>query len=90
MATRKDIENRILKIDQEIGNEIVDEYHEEIVEIIKGLGGDDTSLNGSKRKQLWTILKRKVPKIKSTFPVGKKTQMAGQMKFSRKGSQEMT
>ena len=47
-------------------------YHKEIVGTIKGLGGDETALDGSGRKKLWSLLKRKCPKIKSTFPVGKK------------------
>ena len=47
-------------------------YHKEIVGTIKGLGGDETALDGSGRKKLWSLLKTKCPKIKSTFPVGKK------------------
>ena len=45
-----------------------------IIETIEGLGGDDTSLDGSGRKKLWNLLKRKFPKVQSTFPVGKKDE----------------
>ena len=66
------IEERIKQIEEDIGNKVVDEYHKEIIETIEGLGGDQTALDGAGRKQLWTLLKRKFPKIQSSFPVGKK------------------
>ena len=42
------------------------------METIKEFGGDETSLDGSVRNKLWKVLKKKFPKIPSTFPVGKK------------------
>ena len=71
---KKRIEDRIKEIERDIGNEVVDDYHKEIIETIEGLGGDDTSLDGSGRKKLWNLLKRKFPKVQSTFPVGKKDE----------------
>ena len=68
------IEQRIEEIEEVIGNEIVDEYHTDIVEIIKSFGGDETSLEGSGRLKLWNLLKRKCPKKKFAFPVGKKNR----------------
>ena len=58
----------------EIADEIADSYQKEIIETIRDLGGDDTSIGGSGRKKLWNLLKRKYPKVQSTFPVGKKNR----------------
>ena len=66
------IEERIKQIEEEIGNKIVGDYHKDIMETIKEFGGDETSLDGSGRNKLWEVLKKKFPKIQSTFPVGKK------------------
>ena len=66
------IEKRIMEIEDEIGDKVAEDYHKEIIETIKGLGGDETSLDGSGRKKLWTLLKRKFPKTESAIPVGKK------------------
>ena len=46
--------------------------HKEIVDTLDGLGGDNKKLNGSGRKNLWKMLKRKFPKCVSQVPVGKK------------------
>ena len=66
------IEERIRKIEEDLGNEISDSYYKEIVETISDLGGDDTNIDGSGRLKLWNLLKRKCPKVKLAFPVGKK------------------
>ena len=71
-AMKKQIEDRIKQIESDIGDEIVNEYHHEIIETIKDLGGDETTIDGSGRQKLWKVLKRKNPKIKSNIPVGKK------------------
>ena len=44
----------------------------EVVETIKSLGGDEHSLSGAGRKQMWKLLKRKFPKNIPVVPVGKK------------------
>ena len=62
---KEKIEIRIKQIEADLGIEISESYHKEIVEIIKGLGGDDTCLDGSGRQKLWGLLKRKFPKIQS-------------------------
>ena len=69
---KEKIEQRIKQIEEDIGSKVVNDYHKEIIETIEGLGGDETALDGSGRRRLWTLLKRKFPKIKSSFPVGKK------------------
>ena len=69
---KKQIEVRIQEIENEIGNKVVEEYHEEIIETINSMGGDETSIDGSGRQKLWKILKRKFPKTKSNIPMGKK------------------
>ena len=65
------IEERILQIEAEIGNDISEKYHEEILNTLKKLGGDDGNLNGSGRNQLWKFLKSKYPKNTAAVPVGK-------------------
>ena len=69
---RKKIEARISQIETEIGDEVAEENMREIVETIKSLGGEDHCLNGSGRKQMWKLLKKKFPKIVHQVPVGKK------------------
>ena len=69
---KKQIEVRTQEIENEIGSKVVQEYHEEIIETINNLGGDETSIDGSGRQKLWKILKRKFPKTKSNIPMGKK------------------
>jgi hypothetical protein len=56
------IEDRIFEIENEIGTDVSNRYHEDIVDTLKKLGGDDQNLNGSGRKQLWKFLKKKYPK----------------------------
>ena len=69
---KEKIEQRIKEIEEDIGSKYVDDYHKEIIKTIEGLGGDETALDGSGRRRLWTLLKRKFPKNSSSFPVGKK------------------
>ena len=69
---KQKIEERIRQIECDIGSEIVKDYHEEIIGVIKDLGGDETELDGSGRLKLWKILKRKSPKNKPSIPIGKK------------------
>ena len=71
-ALKRQIEDRISQIENEIGTEIVNKYHEEIIETINDLGGDQTAIDGSGRQKLWKVLKRKIPKIKSSFLIKKK------------------
>ena len=68
------IEQRIKEIEENIGDEIAENYHKEIVDTINTLGGDHQNLNGSGRNELWKLLKRKVPKKAAVVPVGKKDE----------------
>ena len=47
-------------------------YQNEILDTLKKLGGDSKMLNGSGRKKLWELLKKKYPKCSPSIPVGKK------------------
>ena len=85
---KKKIEQRIEQIENEIGNKIVDDYHKVIIETIKGLGGDETCLDGSGRKKLWGLLKKKCPKVKSAIPVGKKDRK-GHLITNHKGLKQL-
>ena len=66
------IEERIIQIENEIGDEICEEYYNEIVKTIKELGGDEHSLSGAGRKKMWKLLKKSYPKSLPAVPVGKK------------------
>ena len=68
---KEKINIRIKQIEEEIGDRTVESYHKEILETIEGLGGDETSLNGGGRKQLWKLLKQNFPKTETVIPVGK-------------------
>ena len=68
---KEKIEERIRQIEEEIGDGVADENHKMVVETLKELG-DESNLNGSGRKKLWSLLKRKFPKSSSQVPVGKK------------------
>ena len=58
---RRKIEERIYQIEEEISNEISEEYVKEILDTLIKFGGDDQNLSGG-RKMLWKLLKRKYPK----------------------------
>ena len=51
---------------------MAESYHKDILDIIKDLSGDETSIDGAGRQKLWSLLKRKFPKTESVIPVGKK------------------
>ena len=69
---KRKIEERILQIEEEVGNDISEKYYEEVLVTLKKLGGDRTNLSGSGRKKMWELLKRKYPKNSPSVPVGKK------------------
>ena len=66
------IEERILQIEADIGNDISEKYQNEILDTLKKLGGNNKQLTGSGRKKLWELLKKKYPKCSPSIPVGKK------------------
>jgi hypothetical protein len=82
------IEERISQIEQEIGNEISERYHKEIVETLREFGGDEHNLNGSGRKKLWEKLKQKYPKCAPSVPVGKKDR-AGNLISNHAGLKDL-
>ena len=59
-----------------------------IIETLKGLGGDETCLDGSGRKKLWGLLKKKCPKVQSAIPVGKKDRK-GNLTTNHKGLKQL-
>ena len=66
------IEERIKEIEEEIGNDVLEENIRDVVDTLKVLGGEEHSLGGTERKQIWKLLKDKYPKILPAVPVGKK------------------
>ena len=69
---KRKIEERIFQIENQVSNEISEKYVEEIVEVLKKLGGDGQHLSGSGRKEIWKILKKQYPKCETAVPIGKK------------------
>ena len=83
------IEERILQIEEEVGNEISENHVKEIVETLrKSGGGDDQNLNGFGRKMLWKLLKRKYPKCSPAVPVGEKDK-AGNLVTNHEGLKQL-
>ena len=82
------IEERILEIETEIGDKVSKKYHEEIIDTLNKLGGDETNLNGSGRKHLWKMLKKKFPKNMTATPVGKK-EKSGQLITNHEGLKKL-
>ena len=70
-AMKEKIEKRIRDIEDDIGEDIANENRNVVLETLKQLG-DGNNLNGSGRKRLWEILKKKFPKSSQAMPVGKK------------------
>ena len=69
---KAELEANIKAIEEELGKEISEEYVQEVLETIESLGGDRQAINGSGRKILWEMLKKKYPKSASEIPLGKK------------------
>ena len=65
------INERIRQIEEEIGEDVANENHKVVVETLHELG-DGSNLNGSGRKKLWSLLKKKFPKSSHAIPVAKK------------------
>ena len=68
---KEKIEERIKQIEETIGEEVTVENHKVIVDTLKQLG-DGYNLNGSGRRNLWSLLKKKFPKSSQAVPVAKK------------------
>ena len=69
-GTKQILEQKIEQIEFDIGEDIAKENFKVISETVKELGVEN--LNGSGRKKLWGVLKRKFPKNSPAVPVGKK------------------
>ena len=64
------IRQRIKQIEDDIGDEVAYNNFKDVVETIKELG-EDVNMNGSGRRKLWDLLKKKFPKTLNVVPVGK-------------------
>ena len=69
---KKQIEQRIVQIEEEVADKIANDYVGEIIETLRKIGGDEKNLNGSGRNKVWELLKNKFPKSKAAVPVGKR------------------
>ena len=68
---REKIQEEIDIIDNEIGEEVINENYRTVLESVKNLG-DGHDLNGLERHKLWKTLKHKFPKNLNAVPVGKR------------------
>ena len=66
---KENIEKKIKQIEDDIGEDVVKQNFMDIVKTVKEIGID--SINGSGRKKVWDILKKKFPKNPHAVPVGK-------------------
>ena len=67
---KENIEQKIKEIEDDIGEHVVKENFMKVAETVKELGVD--IINGSGRKKVWDLLKKKFPKNSHAVPVGKK------------------
>ena len=67
---KRTIQKQINDIEDELGEEVVNENYKLIVETAKDLG-DGSDLNGLERQKFWKVLKNKFPKNLHAVPVGK-------------------
>ena len=70
---RQNIEEKIRLLEVNIGEDIINENHKEIVDTVKELG-DGQEFNHLERRTLWKMLKKKFPKNLSAVPVAKKNK----------------
>ena len=69
-VVKQNLEEKIEKIENDIGEHVGKENYMAIAETIKELGYDN--VNGTGRRKVWKILKKKFPKKSHVVPVGKK------------------
>ena len=65
------IKQRIKQIEDDIGEDAVNENFKDVVDTLKDLEAEGNA-NGAGRNKLWRMLKKKFPKSASATPVGKK------------------
>ena len=85
---KSQIEDRIKQIEDGIGQEVSEEFVGEVVETLRALGGNNTELGGTGRKEMWRLLKEKFPKQSPPIPVGKKDK-AGNLITNHEGLKKL-
>ena len=71
---KEKIKERIKQIEEDIGDDVAKDNYKVVVDTLKELG-DGCNLNGSGRKRLWALLKKRFPKNSNAVPVGKKNSI---------------
>ena len=66
------IEVRIKQIEEDMENEVSEEYRNEVMETLRELSGSEDCVNGDRRKRMWKILKKNYPQDLNKIPMGKK------------------
>ena len=66
------IEVRIKQIEEDMENEVSEEYRNEVMETLRELSGSEDCVNGDRRKRIWKILKKNYPQDLNKIPMGKK------------------
>ena len=59
---KKNIQERIEKIEQEIEIEVSEDQMNEVIETLRELGGKEDSIRGDGRQKMWKMLKKITPK----------------------------
>ena len=67
---KESIDHKIMQIEDDIGEEVMNENYKDIAEQVQEFGVEN--MNGSGRKKVWDLLKKKFPKFSNAVPVGKK------------------
>ena len=67
---KESIDHKIMQIEDDIGEEVMNENYKDIAEQVQEFGVEN--INGSGRKKVWDLLKKKFPKFSNAVPVGKK------------------
>ena len=68
---REDINKKIKDIENDIGEDVTHENYKVVVETLKDIS-EEGDINGSGRNKMWSMLKRKFPKISKQIPIAKR------------------
>ena len=69
---KEKINVRIAQIEEEIGDNIANEFKRKLADTIEEIGGEKDAINGAGRNRIWNWIKKKYPKHSNVIPVGKR------------------
>ena len=68
---REEINKKIIDIENAIGEDVTHENYKVVVETLKDIS-EEGDINGSGRNKMWSLLKRKFPKLSKQIPIAKR------------------